>query len=257
MRRLYKMLLLICLICVNHPCAAITPVHFIGQYSFSWAGIHLGKLALAIDETEQEYHLHLGVVSGGIVNLFTRHENDTVADGKRTPERYRPHLFDSHYKTKKKPRHVRLVYDDTGKLTEETNEPPENRAIRPEVPAPLKDGSYDPLAAMMALRGGLLSIPAFDAKRFYEVKAEDKGVETLNILSKDMQVRHYILTRKPLAGMTAKETSEYAQGEPPLHFYLSDDARRVPVYMTMPILLGSVKGTLSKECGTWDECKVQ
>lgn len=262
MRTLYKMLALFCL---ATPCVTSAqvqpkpaePVSFIGQYSFSWAGVYLGKLELSIQEKPDTYDLRLAVISGGVVNWFTRHENDTVANGTRTGDTYHPSFYESHYKTKKKPRHIRLQFDKDGKITEELNEPPENRALRPEVPAKLKDGSYDPLTGMMLMRSGVSTLTGFDAKRLYTVNIKDEGKETLTIMGKSTPSQHYVLSRVPLAGMTAKETKEYAAGEPPLHFYFSDDARRVPVYMSMPVFMGSVKGTLTKECATWDECKIK
>lgn len=231
------------------------PVTFIGQYSFNWAGFKLGKLALSIEEKSGAYSVRLGVTSAGVVNLFTRHESDTVATGKITATRYLPQFYESYYKTKKKPRHIKLVFDAEGRITEELNEPPENRAIRPEVPHEKKDGSYDPLTGFLALRSGLNPLTAFDAKRLYEVKAEDKGTGTLSGV--DVPVKHYVLSRTPLAGLTEKEKKEYKEGEPPLDLYISDDNRAIPVYMTMPVFMGSVKGRLVKECKTWDECKVK
>lgn len=261
MRNFYKILALFCLVSASCPAeeapALPAPITFIGQYSFSWGGIHLGKLAISIDEKPESYALRLAVTSGGVVNWFTRHESDTEVKGTRSHNHYQPLHYESYYKTKKKPRHIRLVYDAKGKNTEELNEPPEDRRFRPEVPANLKDGSYDPLTALLVLRSGVLTLPAFDAKRLYEVKAKDSGKDSMYILGTKTLTQHYTLARTPLAGMTAKEANEYKQGEPPLEFYFSDDARRVPVYITMPIFMGSVKGVLVKECKTWDECKVK
>lgn len=272
MRVLYKIVASICLMFVtavstSWPLHAQTtppsapplpaPSAFIGQYYFSWAGIKLGKLELSIDEKADAYALHLGVTSAGIVNLFTHHISDTTVVGKRHDGRYCPIRYESRYQTKKKPRHILLVFDPKRHITEELNEPPENRAIRPEVPAELKDGSYDPLSGLMALRQGISPLTAFDAKRLYQVKAEEKEHSSLTVMEKTQPVIHYILTRTPLGGMTAKETEEYKAGEPPLHLFISDDEKRVPVLVQMPVLMGNVKGTLIKECSTWDECKVQ
>ncbi len=66
----------------------------------------------------------------------------------------------------------------------------------------------------------------------------------------------YELTRKPLAGMTAKETKEFGQGEPALTFYFSADGKGIPLYASIPLYLGYLKGTLIKECKTWDECSI-
>jgi len=269
MRRLYKMTLLFCLIHINTASFAVSaadalpvaklpaPVTFFGQYHFSWGGIHLGKLALGIEEKKDSYKLYLAVTSGGIINLFTRHSNSTEAYGKRGSSIYHPSFYESHYKTKKKPRHIRLQYDAKGKVIEVYNDPPEDRAKRPEVPEDMSKDSYDPLTGMMAIRAGKLALKAFDVKRLYEVSATDEGRETVTALDNDVEAQKFNLSRKPLAGMTEKETKEYEDGEPPLYFYFSTDERRVPVFMSMPVLMGSINGYLVKECKTWDECKVQ
>ncbi len=263
MPNLYKMLTLICLTSINmvshSACAADAPAPapFIGQYDFTWAGIRLGKLELSMEEGATDYKLRLAVTSAGIVNWFTHHESDTEVKGLHTAKGYQPLYYESNYKTKKKPRHIRLQYTKDGTNTEVLNEPAEDRTLRPEVKPELRNGSFDPLSALMVLRSDQLTIPAFDAKRFYEVKATDVGKETMAIIGKDTETQHYTLARTPLGGLTEKEKTEYKNGEPPLHFYLSTDARHVPVYMTMPILMGSVKGILIKECSTWDECKVK
>lgn len=266
MRKFYKIAILISLLQPGAGSAAAQtpvqasalpgPVTFYGQYSFSWAGLRLGKLALGIDEKKDSYRLYLSVTSAGIVNLFTHHTNSTEARGKRGTAAYHPEFYESFYKTKKKPRQIRLQYDAEGNATEVFNEPPEDRAKRPEVPADMSKGSYDPLTGMMAIRAGVHSLKAFDVKRLYEVTAESGGMETVSTQGKDVEAEKLILSRKPIAGMTAKETKEYEAGEPPLSFYFSNDARRVPVLMTMPVMLGTVKGLLTRECATWDECKV-
>ena len=263
MRIIYKMLAVFCLSMASYaanadqtPPKLPEPLSFIGKYYFSWGTFHLGDLELSIQEKPGHYDLRLAVTSSGMVNWFTRHESDTEVVGTRSDSHYQPVAYESRYKTKNKPRHIKLSFNKAGKIIEELNEPPENRALRAEVPANLKDGTYDPLTTLMVMRSGMLSFQAFDAKRLYQVTAAEAGEDNLSVLGDDIDVAHYILSRSPLAGLTDKEKKEYEGGEPPLHFYFSKDAKRIPVYMTMPIFMGSVKGTLVKECKVWDECKV-
>jgi hypothetical protein len=268
MRNLYKMLAIIFLMQINiaSPPAnaqdaevkAKLPeqVKFYGYYSFTWGGIKLGKLALGIEEDKSSYKVYLSVTSAGLVNLFTRHVNSTEARGKHDAKGYHPTFYESNYQTKKKPRHIRLQYDGKGNVTEVFNDPPEDRAKRPEVPAGQSKDSYDPLTGVMLMRSGILNFRGFDVKRLYEVTAVSEGTETVTALGRDIEAEKFSLSRKPLAGMTEKETKEYAEGEPTVYFYFSNDVRRVPVYMSMPMMFGSVKGVLTRECATWDECKV-
>ncbi len=257
--RLYKIIILISLIGINPAIAndnILPPLHFNGRYAFDWSGITLGKLAVSVDEGKDRYKLRLIVASAGATNLFTHHMSDTVATGRREGNTYFPEYYESYYKTKQKPRHIKLEFNKKGVVTTEINEPPEDRNDRPEIPHALKDGSYDPLTGFMALRSGDAKLPAFDAKRLYEIYAR-KGSSHPLYREKTLQnALPFTLSRTPLAGLTAKELREYAKGEPEVTLYLSNDQRRIPLAMSMPILLGSVHGVLIKECKEWNDCAI-
>lgn len=255
---LYKSLLCLFLLPVSAALAAEvppTPLHFIGLYKFDWSGIALGALELGIDETATAYSLRLTIASKGIVNLFTHHMSETDASGDRQGDMFTPRHYESRYKTKNKPRHIKLTFDNKGSITEEIVEPPEDRNERPEVPHSLKDGAYDPLGGLLMLLAGHQKFRAFNAKQLYEVYAQPAGVTQLHLNNINYKAHTYILTRTPLAGMTAKETKEYAKGEPPLTLFVSDDARRIPLAVTMPIYFSAVHGVLAKECTQWIECR--
>lgn len=234
----------------------LLPLHFAGVYDFDWSGIKLGQLVLGVDETPDHYNMHLVVASEGIVNIFTRHVSDTVVNGKRTAHGYLPEYYESYYKTKQKPRHIRLTFDAKGAVKEELNEPPEDRSDRPEVPHNLKDGSYDPLTLLMALRAGAREAHGFDAKRLYYVHAQDGGRDNLYIEGKWRKAFSLVLTRTPLGGLTAKETMAYKKGEPPLSLYFSNDKDRIPLAVSMKLFFGEMAGVLTRECKTWQECAI-
>jgi hypothetical protein len=256
-RHLYKTILLVFLIGVKPVLAADVPpnLHFIGHYDFDWGGIHLGSLVLGIDESVDHYTLRLQVASEGVANLFTRHMSITEATGWKSGNAYHPEHYESHYETKHKPRHVKLGFDSRGVITEEINEPPEDRKDRPEVPHNLKDGSYDPLSGLMALRTGASDVRAFDAKRLYDVHSAPVAVTQPAAIGNHV-ADPIVLSRTPLAGLTAKETKEYKKGEPQLILYFSNDARRIPLGVTMPLYFSEVRGVLVKECTTWKECGI-
>jgi hypothetical protein len=236
---------------------ALASLHFIGRYDFNWSGVALGALTLAIDEDGDVYKMRLVVKSEGIVNLFTHHVDDTIAGGERNGSAYLPQYYETYYKTKKKPRHVKLAFDDKGAVVEELNVPPEDRSDRPEVPHSLKDGAYDPLSLLMVVRGGARDIKGFDAKRLYAVKVQEKGRDTLYVEGKWRKVTIFSLSRTPLGGLTAKEMKEYKKGEPPLTVYFSNDAQRIPLAVEVPIMFGEVTGVLVKECKAWAECGLE
>jgi hypothetical protein len=235
---------------------ALEPVHTVARYLFTWDGIALGALALEINDTASIYSLHVQVHSVGIVNLFTHHTSDTTVTGLHIQGGYQPLHYESHYKTKNKPRHIILLFDKAGRVTEETVEPRESRNERPDVPHALKDGSRDPLSTLMEIRAGQSGFHGFDAQRLYEVKSAAGANATLRIAGTPRPAVRYILSRTPLAGMTAKEMREYAKGEPPLTLFFSDDAERIPLMVSVPFF-GRITGILVQECKTWQECALQ
>lgn len=239
----------------DSPAAADT-MHFIGRYDFTWSGIALAAAEFSIDKEQENYKLRIEISSKGIVNLFTRHRSDTSASGKRINGHYYPHIYESRYWTKNKPRHLKLVFDSVGRITEETVEPPEDRSERPEVPHALKDKTLDPLTLVLVVPEGNTTPRVFDAKRLWEGKAIAGDATVLRTYDGKRAAIPYLLTRKPLSGLTQKEKKEYEHGEPPLTFYFSADERHIPLYMTMPVYMGSLTGTLTKECKTWDECTI-
>lgn len=255
---LYKTVFAISLIAVNPALAddMAVPQHFIGQYLFNWTGIPLGTLVLGIDQTQDSYRVHVTVSSQGIVNLFTRHMSDTVATGKRIGSTYLPQFYECYYKTKKKPRHVRLTFDDKGAVKEEFNEPPEDPTDRPVVPHSLKDGAVDPLTMLLKLLSGEKDFSVFDAKRLYRLHARESDHATFYIEKRWRKTMSLILSRAPLGGLTAKEMKEYEKGEPPLTFYISDDKDHIPLGVSINLMFGPVEGVLVKECSAWDECAV-
>jgi hypothetical protein len=257
---LYKVLVALFLLNSNMAQAAVpsAPLHFIGRYQFDWNNIPLGALELGIDETANTYKMRLAVESKGAINLFTHHTNDTNENGRYEGMQYMPEHYESYYKTKNKPRHIKLAFDKKGVVTEEVNEPPEDRNDRAEVPHNLKDGAVDPLTAVMMIRAGQTNFRGFDAKRLFEVKAIAAAPTVINQpfpLVNNQKALPYILSREPLAGITAKEMKEFKKGEPPLTLYFSDNARRIPLGITVPFY-GVLRGMLMQECTKWEECAV-
>jgi len=165
-----------------------------------------------------------------------------------------PAYYESYYKTKNKPRHIKLEFNNQGTVTTEINEPPEDRNDRPEVLHSLKDGAYDPLTGLMALRANVRVLRAFDAKRLYDVKATDCSKDTLFVGDKWRKAFSCILSREPLSGLTQKEIKQYKEGEPPLSLAFSDDSRKIPLAVSMPLLFSEVHGVLIRECKEWADC---
>ncbi len=172
LRQLYKILPLLFLTTAKLAYADNLPqeLTFIGQYDFTWSGLALAKAEFSLIETKDTYDLRLAIRSAGLVNLFTKHRSDTVAHGRRKDSAYFAELYESHYWTKNKPRHIKITFDAKGAVKEDLVEPPENPAERPVVPHALKDGALDPLTLVLAVNAGNLSPHVYDTKHLYQGK---------------------------------------------------------------------------------------
>jgi len=265
--RLYKMLppvnslvILLAIVLAGFPAFADSPapdLHFIGRYDFAWSGIPLASAELQLDETRDSYSVHLELFSRGIVNIFTRHRSDTTVKGDIIRGAFRPRLYESHYWTKNKPRHIRVAFDARGVMTEELVEPPEDRTERPEVPHSLKDGTIDPLTLILAVPRGSDKPHVFDGKRLWEGTAEKGAPAAIRAYDGSRDAVPYQLSRKALSGLTRKEMLDYLKGEPVLTFYFSADDRHIPLYTWISVYLGRLQGALARECKTWDECRIE
>ena len=261
--RLYKSLAWLCFALSCPAFAAETGaakpagLHFVGRYYITWGGLNLAAAELQLDVAESSYTVRLAARSAGVVNWFTHHRSDTSAHGRRNGDAYYPELYESRYWTKNKPRHIKIAFDPKGAVTEDIVEPPEDPKERPVVPHALKDGALDPLTLIPVLATSADKPRVYDAKQLYDGKVARGAATSIRTYSGARDALPLTISRTAISGMTAKEIKEYAKGEPSLTLYLSSDGKAIPLYFTLPISVGWVKGSLVQECATWDECKIE
>jgi hypothetical protein len=245
----------------------LLPLQFSGVYTFHWNAIPFGEMSVTVNQRENGYRIDAHIRSTGVLRLFAPHESYNTVEGGAGPFAETRRTYETHYTTKKKPRHVRLVYSPGGIITEELVEPPEDRSERPVVSAEQKAGSLDPLTYILAVRQSVydavtkrqngFALPVFDGRRL--MNTTYRLTETKNIMGwkgGEIPAIGMLAKRDPIAGYTKKELGELATGEPDLNVYFSDDALLVPVKLRVDLWFGSLQADLTRRCEVSAPCTV-
>jgi hypothetical protein len=245
------------LLLVSAPARADTA--FKGIYDLDMGGMRFGKVGVELTENPSHYAMAADVTFTGLVKLFASHSSHTTVVGDGAAYDYPTRNYETHYRTKKKRKSVKMVMK-AGKIVEEAVVPPDNRATRPAVPAADKNAAFDPLSLIVKMRREIaankntFSINAYDGRRLTEVDFTMLGKRTLQSSDKKTPVIAVNVRRKLLAGFTASEIDDWNSKEPALTIYLSDDARLIPLKFEVPMWFGMVSATLVKECAASESC---
>lgn len=204
------------------------------EYLFRWNGMPFGALSLAMEADDSRYTLRCHIESRGLLRLFSRHESNSDVSGNVRRLSGGPRRYETFYKSRGKPRHVRLVYDEEGQITEEVVEPPENPEKRPPVARELSRGTLDPLSYALAVRAALrdarakgagsFSLRIYEGRRLMDTEYRITGSGAVEQHGRNQPTIELTARRTPIAGFTAKELARM-KNEPPLRLYFSDDDR--------------------------------
>ncbi len=238
------------------------PIAFKGIYEFGMLGITFGRMGVEAEQNAEQYTIVSDIELSGIAKLFTQHKSHTEVKGSGAAFKYSDINYETHYQIKKKKRHIKLVNKD-GVLIEEVVEPFNPR--RPKVPPELKNKALDPLSFLLHMREQLAAALAAKAEEFSMMLFDGRSVTQINVkIEKDPKPLNYkgrkvpviaiSLRRKPIAGFTESELKEFDPKEPELYMYISKDERLVPIVVKTKIWLGTLTGTLVKECGAGESC---
>lgn len=226
--------------------AALMPANFSGQYGLYLSGLPIGTMKAAVDVKENSYDITASVRTSGLVGMIARHRSDSSAKGKGTDiDRMDvTYLVDS--QTRNKKRTIKLV-KKAGKVTEEAINPPENRASRPEVASAMKDGTFDAISIVLKLRSLIEAwkktgddtaiIRLYDGRRLTDARVRILGEKKLRKYGENGVIALSV-KRRPVAGFTQKELSQYRPDEPALTIYFSNDDKLIPLHLELPFTFG-------------------
>ncbi|MDX2113160.1 MAG: DUF3108 domain-containing protein [Alphaproteobacteria bacterium] len=228
--------------------AALTPVNFSGQYGLYLSGLPIGTMKAGVDVRKDGYDITAAVRTSGLVGMIARHRSNSSASasGQNINRMNVTYLVDA--QTRNKKRTIKLV-KHAGKVTEEVINPPENRASRPEVPAAMKDGTFDAISIVLKLRSLIEDwkkngddtaiIRLYDGRRLSEAAVTIHGEKKLRKYG-EKAVIALSIKRKPLEGFTQKELSQYRPDEPALTIYFSNDDKLIPLHLELPFTFGTL-----------------
>lgn len=228
-------------------------------YRVYWAGLPAGDIKLTLRDDPAGYRDEIEIRTEGLPRLVTRFRGSAASGGKLAAEHPpQPGYYDAHYdlrKSKNKRLSMRFV-SRAGALVADRG--PEDTSSKPALAENFRQNVLDPLSALTAIRDALrrgnrgsFSVPVYDGARRFDVK-----VRVLPKTGAD-PVLHLELTLAPIAGFKG-ETSE--DGDPddaprPVELTLSDDARLMPLSMSVSLYYLPLVVQLTKWCGAAQPCK--
>jgi hypothetical protein len=227
-------------------------------YSAYWAGLPAGEIRLTLRDDPAGYRDEIAIRTEGLPRLVTRFRGSAASGGKLIPDRLPlPAYYDAHYdlrKRKDKRLSMRFVAQAGATVAERGAD---DTSSKPPLADQFRRDVLDPLTALTAIRAelrrgnrGSFSVPVYDGSRRFDVK-----VRVLPKKDGD-RVLHLELTLAPIAGFKG-ETSE--DGDPddaprPVDLTLTDDARLMPLSMSVSLYYLPLTVQLMQWCGAAQPC---
>ncbi len=232
--------------------AAPEPLVTETHYTLSWSGIPFGACDITATQEGNKFRINSAIHFSGAAKMLAAHQSDTVAEGEGIAGAAAAHTYETFYSTRKKKKHVRLIYANGGSLTDRLIEPPENAEKRPPVPAEKLKGVPDPLTFVAELRRAMretlanhtnrFSLSVFDGRRLYASTWTIVDERTIELNGKQQHVVYATATRKPVAGFTQSELDDF-NADTQLNGYFDADTM-LPVKLTVDLMIGSLEATL-------------
>jgi hypothetical protein len=238
-------------------------IAFRGYYKCSFSGIPFAKVGIHTEQDARNYSATTDILLTGVVSLFTSHSSHSTVDGSGKDYTYNASEYETNYKTKKKKRYVKLNYKGDI-FDKETLVPPENPAKRTPVPTQEKNGSYDPLSALLKARMLLIdaleknkktfSLNVYDGRRLTKVDFTVLSTRTIRIDGKKVPIVAVQAKRTLIAGFTKSELADHDPQEPPMIMYFSNDEKLFPVRLQANLSFGRLTADLYKTCNAQESC---
>jgi len=217
-------------------------------------------IRLTLHNGSPGYHDEIEISTEGLPYLFTRFRATALAEGRIVADRLAEPLryFASYDLRKRQDRRVSMqfVRRSGGTLAERS---PDDTSRKPPLAEPFRNNAVDPLSAFELIRqalratkpGGVFTVPVYDGARRFDVVGRMLPRNGLpdGVLRAE-------LTLRPIAGFKG-ETSE--DGDPDdaprkVELAVTDDARMVPLSITVPVFFMPLVVQFQRLCTTPDSC---
>ena len=226
-------------------------------YRLEWAGLPAGRVLLTLHDDAGGYRDEIRIGSEGLPRLVTHFRGTAIAEGKlvsaRTPL---PARYDADYDLRKRrDRKVRMAFAPrAGALIAERG--PDDTSRKPELAEEFRRNVVDPLSVITLIRAALrrgstdFTVPVYDGARRF-----DAIVRVLPRNPAEPGI-HLALSLRAIAGFRGESSDE---GDPddaprPVSLTLSDDARLLPLEVSVPVWFLSLTATLDRVCASDAPC---
>lgn len=225
-------------------------------YAATWAGLPAAHIRLTLHDGPDGYRDEIAISSEALPHLVTRFRGTGVAEGKFAGETIRPQRFDADYDLRKrKDRKLRMVFATRdGAVFAERGAADTSR--KPPLKEQFRRNVLDPLSVINAIRAAVrrgetsFTVPVYDGARRFDAE--------VRLLPRDPKQSgvHLSLLLRAIAGFKG-DTSE--DGDPddaprPVSLTLTDDARLMPLAMSVRIWFLPLDATLERVCDAKTPC---
>ena len=231
--------------------AAVRPAAadgFAAVYSAWWAGLPAAEIRLETHDGDGRYDAAIAIETRGLAHLVSHFRGVAHSAGRLPPDRAaQPQRYDTTYDLhRRRGSHISMRFAARdGAVVAERG--PGDTSRRPLLAEALRRDVVDPLAAFERIRGALrqggpFTVPVYDGARRFDVVGR--------VLSRRDGALHVSMTLRPIAGFKG-QTSE--DGDPddaprPVDLVVTDDARLMPLTMTVPVWFLPLSVRLDHAC---------
>ena len=235
----------------------------VATYTAYWAGLPAAQIRLKISDAGASYHDEIDISTDGLPRLVTHFRGQAQAAGRLAAGRPAdPQHYDALYDLRKRRNsHIgmRFVVRDGATVAERTAD---DTSRKPVLAEKYRRDIVDPLTAFERIRGAIAArqaapnnafvVPVYDGARRFDILGR--------ILPRDRQapgVLRVELSLRPVAGFKGESSED---GDPddaprPVALTLTDDARLLPVTMTVRVFYLPLVVRLDRVCPGSKPCQ--
>ncbi len=228
-------------------------------YSAFWAGLPAGQIRVKLRDNESGYSDEIEISTQGLPRLFTRFRATALAEGRLNADQP---AAPSHYLAvydlwKRRDSRVSMQFiNRTGTMIAERG--PDDTSRKPPLAEAFRKNTVDPLSAIERIRGAFraavpvasFTIPVYDGARRFDIVGK--------ILSRQNPsdgVLRAELTLRAIAGFKGETSEDGDPDDAPRKVELSvDEARMVPLSITVPVFSLPLVVQLQRLCAAADPC---
>jgi hypothetical protein len=231
-------------------------------YTAYWAGLPAAQIRLKLRDGAGTYKDEIEIRTEGLPHLVTRFRGTAQADGRVIRgQPAAPSRYDARYDLRKRrDSHISMRFLSRGEVTV-AERGPDDTSRKPPLAERFRRDTVDPVTALERIRGavsaakparlGSFSIPVYDGARRFDVVGHilPQGAQTGGAVRIE-------LTLRPIAGFKGESSDD---GDPddaprPVALTLSDDARRLPLSLTVRVFFLPLVVRLDHFCTAAQPC---